>query len=253
MDNHFAFDLETVFMKKGYKRHQTIIVSIGAIHLYSARSFHCFVKPSNCKSIEDVYEYFQENGARLDSSKEILEKIKYEFDKALSIKTALYLFKQFTTEKCILTAHNGNAFDFKILEGNCIKEGVKFDFVGLDSLHYICKKSVKLQSYSLGNIYKHVVENKQNLKWHTALDDSIGLKQVLQACSVRFVSQFIDEMFKIVRLDLNTLYDVNLKDHTLTTEERNLLKKFLKKSISCIPDIIQNKILIFCIKKWSKK
>lgn len=252
MQFHFAFDLETVFMKKGYKRHQTIMVSIGAIHLYSDRSFHCFVKPSNCKSIDDVYEYFKENGARLDSSKEILEKINYDFNKAIPIKTALNLFKQFTTEKCILSAHNGNSFDFKILEGNCLKEGIQFNFAGLDSLHYICKKSVKLNSYSLGNVYKKIVFNKKKLKWHTALDDSIGLKQVLQACSYRFISRYIDEFFKIIRIDLNKLYDVDLQDIPLFTEERNILKGFLQKTIA-IPTIIQNKMLLFCINKWSKK
>jgi len=252
MDCHYAFDLATVFMKRGYKRYQTIIVSIGAIHLYSGRSFHCFVKPTNCNTIDDVYNYFSENGARLDSSKEILQKINYEFDKAIPIKSALKIFKQFTTEKCLLTAHNGNAFDFKILEGNCAKEGVEFEFVGLDSLHYICKKSVKLNSYSLGNVYKKIVNNKQKLKWHTALDDSIGLKQVLQACSLRFSASFIDEIFKIVRLDLNILYDVKLTDQPLTTEERNILKGFLKQTIA-IPKPIQNKILLFCIGKWSKK
>ncbi len=231
----FVFDLETCLMRKGFKRGETIILSIAAIDLYSDRYFNVFVKPlAGICTTDALKEALEERGARLDASLCVLSKINYDIKRALPLKAALEMLKVFCTyesEACpVLLAHNGRSFDFKILLGSLSREQVDLKFEGLDTYLDVAKKAFRLQSYNLGKMYKAVVPRKeqQPIKWHNALDDCLALKAVVFACCKRLASRNIQSYFNASYKTINKVFNINLKKETLTTSEEYVMKKALE-------------------------
>lgn len=250
--NVCVVDLETTFMRKGLKRGDTFILSIGAIDLYSSRVFHCFVKPTNIEDEEDLYDYFSRNGVRLEASKNTMKKIGYDFNTALPLTTASLLFKEFTENDPILIAHNGKSFDFPILEANFnLRLSTRFHltFRGLDSYHNISKKIFfHLNSHKLSHVYSAVVKNKnKNIKWHTALDDSKALKQIVIEAAKRVAIKNAQEVFKELYMDINKMYEVNcIQDAPISNKTIKKFKSYLQQNE--VHDIFMNKILKYAIK-----
>ena len=222
-------------MRKGFKRGETIILSIAAIDLYSDRHFNVFVKPlPGICTTEALKEDLEGHGARLDASLCVLSKINYDINRALPLKAALEMLKVFCSydsEACpVLLAHNGRSFDFKILLGNLSREKVEFEFKGLDTYLDVAKKAFRLQSYNLGKMYKAVVPRKERqvIKWHNALDDCVALKAIVFACCRRLASRKIQFYFNASYETMNRVFKINLKKETLTTSEEYVMKKALE-------------------------
>ena len=247
----FVFDLETCLMQKGFKRGETIILSIAAIDLYSDRHFNVFVKPlPGICTTEALKEALEGHGARLDASLCVLSKINYDINRALPLKAALEMLKVFCSydsEACpVLLAHNGRSFDFKILLGSLSREKVEFEFKGLDTYLDVGKKAFRLQSYNLRNMYKAVVPRKeqQPIKWHNALDDCVALKAVVFACCKRLASRNIQSYFNASYETINKVFKISLKQETLTTSEEYVVKKALEDlSTSALTLPLQNILL----------
>ena len=244
----FVFDLETCLMKKGYKREETVILSIAAIDLYSDRHFNIFVKPTGVQTKEELLLSLKEQGARLDSSECVLNNIRYDVKRAIDLPVALELFKSFLeferSSVPILLAHNGNAFDFRILNGSLSKSEIELTYTGLDTYTKLAKKVVRLESYKLGNMYRSIVPKleRRKLKFHNALDDCIALKQVVFSCLKRHALKHVEAYFKHVYVAINRVHDVNLKLALLGEEEQVMLRAALKK-LKFENSIIINKMM----------
>ena len=249
----FAFDLETTFLQTGRKRHETIILSIGAISLLDDRTFHCFLKPTDTDNEKEFYDDLALRGVRIDATKNVVKKIEYDVRTAITAKKALRLFHIFLGQKPILIAHNGKSFDFKILQGSLDRNNETLDFVGLDSYHGICKKVLHMQSYKLSHVYFALVNKQERLKFHTALDDSKALKQITIICCFRLVAKHLEDAFDALHEVINSTYNLELNpERGLCREAKQLLKQALKQHES-VPKNIKNKIVEYAIKRFINK
>jgi hypothetical protein len=198
----YTYDLETTFLKKGFSRPQTQIIELA---LYSKKdSYQTLVNPlprwatgeEVIQSLDDLNQHPEKSinfWAKLLIGKNLLNtavKRKSWEDKAEHISTFL---KEHDVPKpltaltqafkdrgdAMFVAHNGNAFDSKIIQGNCenlsiqdIIKNVQFK----DSLPLL-RKELDLASYSQPIVYHHLFKDKY--KAHHALDDSKALFKIL--------------------------------------------------------------------------
>jgi len=203
-----VFDLETGFIRKGCRRTDTPILEIGAV-FPNGETFQTFTNPY-LDSPLSLYDSIVEDGKIKVSStlsfwhsllfdrtargtdKEVGAKVEAELLKLQvpSTETALQSFEKFIKDNAedipstALVAHNGNSFDFKIMDGNAVPGS----FWDTNSMHYIDSYRQiarplypERKKYGLAPLYRDLVGGTFN--HHRALDDSRATLQVLQVCA----------------------------------------------------------------------
>ena len=200
-----AYDLESCIMQRGYTRDKALILEIGAYDLFLKTSFRCFVNPTDEKLTKENYvSVLEAHGARPYPTKCHAENIRYQPEQALPLKVAMRQFLDFLKTSEVLCAHNGRSFDDKIVFGSLQRcglewpKGMKF----LDSYHDLSKKVWPgRRSYKLQNLHKALCPEHSSLKWHSALDDSIGLAHLIEAAARQTVIDNIEVAAKYIEKD----------------------------------------------------
>lgn len=193
-----SYDLETCLLKKGKKREDVLILSIGAVDMMNPqRTFHCYVNPlasNRNKHMRDLEEY----GVRMKSTNTVMRNIRWRYDKAEMPETALSKFERFVMDTPtvlavpIIVAHNGRSFDHKIIRGAYDRADRALpDIRYLDSLHDITRKCFKkLKCHKLGVLHQTLCRNSDfRPHWHEALDDAKALAEVITAVAVEQVAR----------------------------------------------------------------
>ena len=193
-----SYDLETCLLKKGKKRHDVLILSIGAVDVMNPeRTFHCYVNPlasNRNRYTTDLEEY----GVRMKPTNTVMRNIRWRYDKAKMPEEALIKFEAFVmqTPKIlavpILVAHNGRSFDHKIIRGAYDRADRTLpDIRYLDSLHDITRKCYKkLKCHKLGFLHQTLCPNSDfNPHWHEALDDAKALMEIMTTTAVEHVAR----------------------------------------------------------------
>lgn len=212
-----AYDLESTFLQKGFKRTDTKIIEIA---LYGknfntktskGESYQALVNPLEKYSTGlEVIESLNSIGQNPDKSINFWVKLlsqkrmmdssvrrKSIADKADALAKTLssedYEFK--TTKQAlqeaiefgkdhVLIAHNGNAFDSKIMQGNAKEYDIDISDVQFnDSLPMFKYYFDDEPSYSQPLLYKRIIG--KTYKAHHALEDSKALHRLIRECSGR--------------------------------------------------------------------
>lgn len=237
-----AYDLETCIMQRGYTRDKALILEIGAYDLFLDRSFRCFVNPSNEALTKDNYlSVFEANGARPYPTKTHAENIRYRPEEALPLKVAMKQFLGFLQTAEVLCAHNGRSFDDKIVHGSLQRCGLEWPkgMLFLDSYYDVSKKVWPgRRSYKLQNLHKALCPEASSLRWHTALDDSIGLANLLGAAArhtvtgnVEIAAKYVEKDYGIAKLNrqFGTNFPHRLNDSIGKRTKEAIAKKLKSK------------------------
>jgi predicted flap endonuclease-1-like 5' DNA nuclease len=205
-----TFDLETSFLRKGFKRPDTLILEIalyGKMPIEGKKRLQAFqrlVNPlkeysSGQKVIEELHDRGQnpQNTIRFwtklliekkmlntslrrkdyEEQADELSKLLSTDESFVDIKTALTDAVHFGNS-CLWMAHNSKAFDSKIFHGNCEREGVVCsEIVHGDSLHYFRHYMPDQVSYSQPLLYKAMFKSKYLA--HHALEDCKALHKMI--------------------------------------------------------------------------
>lgn len=84
-------------------------------------------------------------------------------------------------KQCPVVAHNGKAFDFRVIKGAAARRLIDIaDVQFIDSLPVFKRKWPKLKSYAQTKLYAHVFPNKTYMA-HDALHDAIALQQLWES------------------------------------------------------------------------
>ena len=207
-----AYDLETAIMQRGYKRPQGLILEIGAYDIFLDRSFRCFVNPTEQKLTKENYlQVLEAEGARPYPTKTHAENIRYEPESALPLRVAMQQFLSFLQTAEVLCAHNGRSFDDKIVRGSLERCGLQWpsEMRFLDSYYDVSKKVWPgRRSYKLQVLHRALCPEASSLKWHTALDDSMGLAHLLGAAArhtvaenVELAAQYVEKDYGVSKLN----------------------------------------------------
>lgn len=207
-----AYDLETCIMQRGYTRDKSLILEIGAYDLFLKTSFRCFVNPTEENLTKENYiEVLQAHGARAYPTKCHAENIKYDPEIALPLPIALKQFLAFLKTSEVLCAHNGRSFDDKIVYGSLQRCGLTWPkgLRLLDSYHDVSKIVWPgRRSYKLQNLHKAFCPESSSLKWHSALADSMGLANLLEAAArhtvagnVEIAAKYVEKDYGIARIN----------------------------------------------------
>ncbi len=246
-----CYDLETAIMKTGYKREDQLLLEIGACDAFNPSiTFHCFVNPCRRPLTKENYmDIFVEHGAREYPTRRHTLNIKYDPVKAVPLKDALLQFLSFINQtktlnsgKVILCAHNGRAFDDRIVSGSLQRTGLKWpkNLMFLDSYRDVAKKTwLSRRSYKLQNLHKNFCPENSNLKWHTALDDTLGLQHVVSAAARQTVCDRLEESVQYIEANygiakINKDFSCKLPQN-LSEKMGHHTKAALKKKIMKIP------------------
>lgn len=200
----FTYDLETTFLAKGFKRPDTLILEIG---VYSKESkYQSLVNPlhsygSGKEVIESLTDQSQHAEKTLNFWTKLLigkkmlnsaVKRKSMEEKANTISQLLVENKNDTFKlpltalnealdiapACTWIAHNGTAFDSKIIKGNADRLRLDCSHIQfLDSLPLLRHTIKDLPSYSQPIVYHHLFKSKYHA--HHALDDAVALHKIL--------------------------------------------------------------------------
>ena len=237
-----AYDLETAIMQRGYKRPQSLILEIGAYDLFLNRSFRCFVNPTEEKLTKDNYlSVLEAHGARPYPTKCHAENIKYEPEQALPLKVAIKQFLGFLQSAEILCAHNGRSFDDKIVYGSLQRCGLEWpqDLRFLDSYYDVSKKVWPgRRSYKLQVLHRALCPEASSLRWHSALADSIGLANLLEAAAretvlnnVEIAAKYAEKDYGISRINrqFGTNFPHRLNDRIGRHSKAAIAKKLRSK------------------------
>ena len=188
-----------------YGHGQSLILEIGAYDLFLDRSFRCFVNPTEEKLTTDNYlRILEANGARPYPTKTHAENIRYKPENALPLRVAMQQFLCFLNTADVLSAHNGRSFDDKIVYGSLQRCGLEWpqDLRFLDSYYDVSKKVWPgRRSYKLQNLHRALCPEASSLKWHTALDDSMGLAHLLGAAARQTIGENVEMAAKYVEKD----------------------------------------------------
>ena len=204
-----TFDLETSFLRKGFKRPDTLIFEIalyGKMPIEGKKRLQAFqrlVNPlkdysSGQKIIEELHDRGQnpQNTIRFWTKLLIEKKMLntalrrkgYE-EQADELSKLISTDKSFVDTKSALSdavhfgkdylwiAHNSKAFDSKIFHGNCVREKIDSDVVHCDSLHYFKYYMPNEVSYSQPLLYKAMFNSKYLA--HHALEDCKALHKMI--------------------------------------------------------------------------
>lgn len=237
----YVFDLETAIMASGQKRGNTIILSIGAVNLINKKTFHCYVRHKINEKVKEA------------ATMSIRKKIKYKESEAVPISVALQNFFDYLGEDPLLIAHNGNSFDFKIVNGAISNNNLPLSFTGLDSYHYIIKKTFSLPSYKLSNVY-YCLLGDTNLKWHTAVDDSLGLREIILKCVLAYIEANATLAYRALYKKINCLYGTEFDSSMFLCEKSKRLISEICNEISMDKHKTVYELLItYCINSWANK
>ena len=186
----FFYDLETTFLSKGSKREDQQILEVGIIQ--GRKTFSALVDPVKGYPIISRLEELGQNPERsirfwtkLLAGKGILnnadrrKSIHEQADKIDSVRAGFItpeeaLKGMISFGSGVWVAHNGKAFDNKIIQAHLDRYTIKANIIFKDSLPEIRK--LKLSSHSLGYVYKHLF--KHPFRAHHALDDARALQRV---------------------------------------------------------------------------
>ena len=221
-----TYDLESTFLRKGYKRTDTLIIEIALYGKHDEefvrpRSFQRLVNPLRSFSTkEEVIDSLRTSGQNPEKSinfwtKLLVEKKllgshlrRAELDaKAAAISTLLTSKPDgfVTVEQALKDAlafgsdytwiaHNGKAFDQKIVEGNCAK--LKLDIPSTitfkDSLPLFRSRLPDQPSYSQPILYKSLFKSKYLA--HHALEDAKALHKMVTYCIAEAKDEPIEEI-----------------------------------------------------------
>ena len=186
----FFYDLETTFLSKGRKRKDQQILEVGIVQ--GRKTYSALVDPVKGYPIISRLEELGQNPERsirfwtkllagkgllntadkrksLTEQAEKIDSIRADF---ITPEEALKGMVSFGTG--VWVAHNGKAFDNKIIQAHLDRYAIKANIIFKDSLPDIRK--LKLPSHSLSYVYKHLF--KHPFKAHHALDDAKALQRV---------------------------------------------------------------------------
>ena len=183
-------DLETCFLRKGFKRRHQQIIEIGMCR--GKDTLQCLVNPCGDKPIVQALKDMGQNPeksinfwTKLLVGKGILPKTTgdmHEKAKAIQEITGDMLSPMDAIEKAhdfgkgTWIAHNGKSFDFHILRAHMDRANLMYPKF-MDSLP-VLRNSLDLVSYSQPLIYKHLF--KDTYKAHHALHDAKALQKIWQ-------------------------------------------------------------------------
>lgn len=200
----FTYDLETTFLSKGFKRPDTLILEIG---VYSKEDeYQTLINPlQNYNSGEEVINSLTTQSQHAEKTLNFWTKLligkkmlnssvkrKSMEDKAdiisqMLVKNDNDTFKPPLTAlnealniapACTWIAHNGTAFDSKIIKGNADRLRLDYSHIHfLDSLPLLRHTIKDLPSYSQPIVYHHLFKSKYHA--HHALDDAVALYKIL--------------------------------------------------------------------------
>ena len=211
-----AYDLETCIMQRGYKRPQGLILEIGAYDIFLDRSFRCFVNPTEQKLTKENYlSVLEAEGARPYPTRTHAENIRYEPESALPLRVAMQQFLSFIQTAEVLCAHNGRSFDDKIVQGSLERCGLQWpsEMRFLDSYYDVSKKVWPgRRSYKLQVLHRALCPEASSLKWHTALDDSMGLAHLLGAAARHTVAENVELAAQYVEKDYGVYGELGQTD-----------------------------------------
>lgn len=198
-----TYDLETTFLKKGFKRKDTLILEI-AVYGKDNKGFQQLVNPINkYQNGKQLIKSLEQEGQHPEKTVQFWTKLligknmintaykrkSYE-EKADKIAELLQDKEVFRSPKEVLQeaidygrghtwiAHNGNAFDSKILKGQSQKLNVLCDIQLVDSLPIFKQIYKDAVSYSQPLLYKMLFKG-QKYHAHHALDDSKALHKMI--------------------------------------------------------------------------
>lgn len=242
------YDLETSFSNK---RENSLIIEIGATK--GDKTFHRLVNPLRGRTLREALQgqsipktmrwwrkLLREKGYDVLSMEDI-EGLLHTFTPQGEAVRELMEFAGETT----WTAHNGSAFDHKIIRPALDLERLphpKFD----DSLHMIRRK-FDFHKNSLGFLYQIFFE--EGFRAHHALDDAVALQRVVRECARR-KGMSVDELFvrdvpvdsirgigkatkaKLAKVGIHTAEDllswVKRNDAEVWREEMSHLHRYMK-------------------------
>ncbi len=186
----FFYDLETTFLSKGRKRKDQQILEVGIVR--GRKTYSALVDPVKGYPIISRLEELGQNPERsirfwtkllagkgllntadkrksLEEQAQKIDSIRADF---ITPEEAVKGMVSFGTG--VWVAHNGKAFDNKIIQAHLDRYAIKANIIFKDSLPEIRK--LQLPSHSLGYVYKHLF--KSPFRAHHALDDAKALQRV---------------------------------------------------------------------------
>ena len=261
-----AYDLETCLMKKGKKRQDVLILSIGAVDILQGRTFHCYVNPLSSAKNEFLLD-LETYGVQMKPTETVITNIHWRHEKAKPLPEALTMFETFIHNatqimpKPVIIAHNGRSFDHKILLGSYRRLDQKIpDLCYLDSWHDITKKGWPQQRcHKLQVLHQVCCPNSLlSPKWHQALDDATALSEIVTATAVEEVAKRPRQAWSYAR-EHSIIESLNKKYAFKLSAERRLCAS----SLRLWPEVVRRNghrskefqlfCLEFCLKRiWQK-
>ena len=194
------YDTEASFLRKGFKRKDTQLFEIGMVR--GRKTFQCMVNPVGTKP---PFETLQKLGQHPENSirfwtkllsekgylntavrrlppKEQSERIAKVIQHAdfLTPETAIRRAYAFGKNDMWI-AHNGRAFDEKIICAHLTRANITHTITFKDSLHML-RKQLDLPSYSQPKVYKALF--KETYKAHHALEDARALQRICKRAGI---------------------------------------------------------------------
>ena len=262
-----CYDLETCLMKKGKKRKDGLILSIGAVDILSGQTFHCYVNPLSTAK-KDFTKHLDTYGVRMKPTQTVITNIHWRHEKAKEMSEALDLFEQFISKvtlilpKPILVAHNGRSFDHPILLGSYDRiDRKKPELCFLDSWHDMTKKGwPKQRVHKLQVLHQSLCPNSLLApKWHQALDDATALSEIIVATAVEEVARRPRQAWTYACKHSNILDELNSKykfklsaEHSLCSKSMRLWPEVVRKN-GLKAEEFKEFCVVFCINRiWQK-
>lgn len=262
-----AYDLETCLMKKGKKREDMLILSIGAVDILTGRTFHCYANPLSSAK-KDFLKDLETYGVRMKPTETVLTNIHWRHDKAKALDAVLHSFESFLHDAKlllptpILIAHNGRSFDHKILIGSYRRlERSMPEFSFLDSWHDITKKGwPKQRCHKLQVLHQVCCPHSElSPRWHLALEDATALSEIVTATAVEEVAKRPRQAWSYACEQKDIFDHLNKAHHFKLSAERRLCKS----SLRLWPEVVRRNghrskeftlfCLEFCMKRvWQK-
>ena len=215
MAKWLTYDLESTFLKRGMKRKDTLIIEIGMF--VAKKSISILVNPlKKFETGKDVMDSLEKQGQCAEKSinfwtklmigKKLLNtaiKRKTTEEKAealalllkenpnfISTSEALNKFIEFSDSHKYI-AHNGRAFDSKIIKGNCEKHNIDHSIQFMDSLPMFKQNLKGMVSYSQPLLYKAVFNSKYFA--HHADEDAKALHKLISNFNKPIEELFLDD------------------------------------------------------------
>jgi len=221
-----TYDLESTFLRKGFKRTDTLIIEIALYGKHDEefvrpRSFQRLVNPlQSFATKEEVIESLHATGQNPEKSINFWTKLlaekkllgshlrRAEFDDKAAAISSILTTKAgafVTVERALKDAlafgstytwiaHNGKAFDQKIVEGNCakLKIDVPVSITFKDSLPLFRSRLPGQPSYSQPILYKSLFKSKYMA--HHALEDAKALHKMVAYCITQAKDEPVEQI-----------------------------------------------------------